>query len=57
MSMNTKMIIEEFQIIEKSLMRAKLPFETEMITPEIMKVSLWELLRSKQIIDNILLIT
>jgi hypothetical protein len=53
--MNTQSILHQFDLVEKSLIRAKLPFETQMADhPEVMKVTLYELTKAYQQIENII---
>lgn len=51
---NIESILKQFDIIEKSLYRAKLPFETEMLQHPVIDVCLWELLRSWKQIENLI---
>lgn len=50
---NTESILEQFALVEKSLTRAKLPFETDMTQPEIIEVTLYELIKSYAQIENL----
>lgn len=52
--MNTASIISQFELVEKSIARAKLPFETDMLQKEVIEVSLYELIRSYHQIENLI---
>jgi hypothetical protein len=50
--MNVESILKQFEIVEKSLSRAKLPFETDMLHKEVLEVTLYELIKSYHQIEN-----
>lgn len=52
--MNIESILMQFEKVENSLKRAKLPFETNMIHDKVLEVSLWELMRSYKQIENMI---
>lgn len=51
--MNTESILSQFDVIEKSMQRAKLPFETDMLAKEVIEVTLYELIKSYKQIENL----
>jgi hypothetical protein len=52
--MNTESIIKQFEIVEKSIKRAKLPFETDMLAKPVIEVTLYELIKSYHQIENMI---
>lgn len=52
--MNTDSILRQFEIIEKSIQRAKLPFETFMMQEAVIDVTLYELMKSSTQIENLI---
>lgn len=51
--MNTESILSQFEIVEKSISRAKLPFETGMLEKPVIEVTLYELIKSYHQIENL----
>lgn len=51
--MNTESILKQFALVEKSITRAKLPFETDMLHKEVLEVTLYELIKAYHQIDNL----
>lgn len=51
--MNPESIIKQFEVIECSIHRAKLPFETGMLEKPIIEVTLYELIKSYHQIENL----
>ena len=51
-AINIDSILKQFGIVEESLKRAKLPFETNMLHDKVIEVSLWELIKSYHQIEN-----
>lgn len=51
--MNTESILKQFEIVQKSISRAKLPFETDMLAKEVLEVTLYELIKSYHQIENL----
>jgi hypothetical protein len=53
-NINPERILEQFALVETSIKRAKLPFETDMVVPQVMEVTLYECLKSIQQLRNII---
>lgn len=51
---NTESILKQFDIVEKSLQRAKLPFEVDFTPQTSIEVTLYELIKSYHQIENII---
>jgi hypothetical protein len=47
-------ILSQFELVEQSLQRAKLPFETNMLQPQVTEVSIYEILKARQQLYNII---
>lgn len=52
--MNPESILNQFTLVEASITRAKLPFETNMLQPKIIEVTLWELIKAREQITNMI---
>lgn len=50
--MNTESIIKQFELVESSIHRARLPFDTNMLQEPIIEVSLWEMMKAIQQLEN-----
>lgn len=51
---SVSLILEQFDLVEASLRRAKLPFEVNMINPTSTEVSIYEILKARQQLYNII---
>lgn len=52
--MNTESLLKQFDLVRNSLNRAALPFETNMLQDKVVEVSLWELMKAKEQIENMI---
>lgn len=52
--LDIKGILERFSLIESSLHRAKLPFETDLVHEETKEVTMWELMKSIQNMEELI---
>ena len=52
--MNIESILNQFELVDESINRAKLPFEAGMIHPNITIVSVYELMKAVKQIENII---
>lgn len=46
--MNVESLLNQFSIVEASITRARLPFETRMLQKQLMEVTLYELIKSRE---------
>lgn len=53
-SMNKESILEQFDLVNSSLERAKIPFEIDVFHKEVLKVTVYECLRAIEQLKNIL---
>lgn len=51
---NKESIIKQFELVDGSLHRARLPFDTDMLHPENIEVVLWELIKAKEQLINMI---
>lgn len=51
---NTESILKQFDIVQESIKRAKLPFETGMLQKPVIDVTLYELIKSWHQIENMI---
>lgn len=52
--LNVESILKQFEIVQQSITRAKLPFETGMMQKEVIEVTLYELIKSYHQIENMI---
>jgi hypothetical protein len=50
--MNSESLLKQFELVEQSIKRAKLPFETDMLHKKVLEVSMYELLKANAQILN-----
>lgn len=52
--MNTESLLKQFDLVETSIHRARLPFETNMLQEPVLEVTLYELIKSREQILNMI---
>jgi hypothetical protein len=52
--MNQESILKQFELIEQSVKRARLPFEVGMLQEEVMEVSMYELMKIREQAANMI---